>query len=82
MRGIKLSHGVAFVEYDGVTVRISADGKCELSRILFSSLEWDLRTESPDKWEYITESDVDGYGEDTKKQIEAIVNKSRKIRRK
>ena len=75
MRGIKLSHGVSFVEYEGVTIRISADGKCALSPILLPSLEWELRTEPPEKWTYITDSDVDAYGENTRKQIENLVKK-------
>ena len=73
MRGIKLSHGVSFVEYEGVTIRIRADGKCALSPILLPSLEWELRTEPPEKWMYITDSDVDAYGENTRKQIENLV---------
>ena len=75
MRGIKLSHGVAFVEYDGVTIRINADGKCELSPILLMSLEWDLRAEPLESWTYISDSDVDAYGEDTRKQIKDLVAK-------
>ncbi len=75
MRGIRLSHGVTFVEYDGVTVRISADGKCDLSPIMLPSLEWDLRTEPPETWDYISASDIDAFGEDTRCQIERIVEK-------
>ena len=73
MRGIKLQHGVAFVEYDGVTVRINADGTCDLSPILLPALEWDLRTEPPQTWTYITDSDIDTFGNDTRQQIERIV---------
>ena len=73
MRGIKLQHGVAFVEHDGVTVRIHADGKCDLSPILLPALEWDLRTEPPETWTYITDSDIDTFGKDTRQQIERIV---------
>ena len=58
MRGIRLSHGVTFVEYEERTFRISANGKCEISPIMFSALERDLRTESPDKWEYISGGEV------------------------
>ena len=79
MRGIKLRHGTAFVEHEGVTVRIRADGKCELSPILFRSLEWDLRTEPQDSWEYLSDSDIDGYGADTRKQIESIVAKVHRV---
>ena len=77
MRGIRLNHGVSFVEIDGITIRIGKDGKCELSRILLPSLEWDLRTEPPETWDYIGESEIASLGENTLKQIEAIVAKFR-----
>ena len=70
MRGIRLRHGVTFVEYEGITVRIRANGECGLSPISLSSLEWDLRTEPPHTWDYITRSDVD---ENTFREIERIV---------
>ena len=76
MRGIRLRHGVSFVECDGVTIRIKADGTCELSPITLSALEWDLRTEPPDTWDYIFESDLN---ESTREQIRRIVEKYRRI---
>ena len=76
MRGIRLRHGVSFVECDGVTLRIKADGICELSPITLSVLEWDLRTEPPDTWDYIFESDLN---ESTREQIKHIVEKYRRI---
>ena len=76
MRGIRLSHGVSFGECDGVTLRIKADGICELSPITLSALEWDLRTESPDTWDYIFESNIN---ESTHEQIKHIVEKYRRI---
>jgi hypothetical protein len=79
MRGIKLSHGVSFVEYDGVTIRIKADGTCELSPILLPALEWQLRTEPPETWDYIFGSDLESFGEDTREQIRRIVEKYRAI---
>lgn len=78
MRVIKLRHGVSFVEVDGITIRISKDGKCELLRILLPSLEWDLRTEPPETWDYLYPSDIEALDEDTRKQLEAIVAKFRK----
>ena len=60
MKGIKLSHGAVFV-YDGLfTVKLSKTGECGPSPITYPVLEWDLRTESPDSWEYMTESDIRG----------------------
>ena len=79
MRGIKLRHGVSFVEVDGITIRISKDGTCKLSQILLPSLEWDLRTEPPETWDYISEAEIASYGENTLRQIEAIVTKFNKI---
>ena len=76
MRGIRLRHGVSFVECDGVTLRIKADGICELSPITLPALEWDLRTEPPDTWDYIFESDLN---ESTREQIRRIVEKYRRI---
>lgn len=73
MRGIKLSHGVAFVECDGITVRINADGKCDLSPIQLPSLEWDLRTEPPSSWDYLTKYNIDAFDEDIRRQITQIV---------
>ena len=79
MRGIRLRHGVTFIEYDGVTLRIKADGICELSPITLSALEWDLRTEPPETWDYIFGSDLESFGEDTREQIRRIVEKYRSV---
>ena len=72
MKGIRLKHGVAFVEHEGITVRINADGNCDISPIMLPSLEWDLRTEPPDTWTYILESDITP---NERKQITATVAK-------
>ena len=79
MRGIKVSHGATFVECDGITVRISAKGKCELSPILFSSLEWDMRTEPPERWCYLTESDIASLGSVTLAEIDRIVAEAKAV---
>ncbi len=79
MRGIKLKHGVSFIEYDGVTIRINADGTCELSRILLPSLEWDLRTEPPETWDYIYDEDIALLGADTLEKIKQIAAEFRRI---
>ena len=74
-----MNWGVTFVECDGVTVRINADGTCGtcgLSPIMFPALEWDLRTEPPATWEYIFESDL---GENTREQIRRTVEKYRGV---
>ena len=76
MQAIRLKHGVIFVKKDGVTVRINANGECEISPILFESLEWDLRTEPPSQWDYITEGDVMALGEETYNQLLDLINKT------
>ena len=58
MRGIKLERGATFVEHKGLTVRILRSGKIGVSPIMFAALEWDLRTEPPSTWEYLTEGDI------------------------
>lgn len=74
MKCIKLSHGTIFVKHDNVTVRITKDGKCELSPIMFSVLEWDLRTENPDSWWYLYECDIRAMDNNIYQQVVNIVN--------
>ena len=76
MKGIKLSHGAIFVT-DGIyTVRLSKDGRCGISPILYNNLEWDLKTERPETYEYLTERDIenlpDGGYEKIKKVFQEI----------
>ena len=78
MKGIVIQGGATFVEQDGVTVRI-LHGKCELSPVLLGSLEWELRTEPPDTWDYLTESDIRGLGEELFSEIERIVNEVKRV---
>lgn len=77
MRGIKLERGATFVEHKGLTVRILRSGKIGVSPIMFAALEWDLRTEPPSTWEYLTEGDIRALGEETVAQIEALADKLR-----
>lgn len=79
MKGIRLKHGVSFVECDGVTVRINKDGSCELASLLLPSLEWDLRCEPPESWDYIYDSDIDSLCENARQKIEETVRKFRDI---
>ena len=73
MKGIQIIGGAAFVEHEGITVRI-LNGKCTLSPILLPSLEWDLRTEPPHTWDYLWEGDIRALGEDVFAEILRIVN--------
>ena len=58
MKGIRLSNGAIFVSDGLITVKLSKDGECGASPIAYEVLEWDLRTESPDKWEYVSEAEL------------------------
>ncbi|MBE6645232.1 MAG: hypothetical protein E7612_07660 [Ruminococcaceae bacterium] len=58
MKGIRLSHGAIFVT-DGVyTVRLLPSGECGSSPLPYHSLEWDLSSEPPHTWDYITEREI------------------------
>lgn len=58
MKGIQILNGALYVEHEGVTVRVLADGTCDVSPVLYKVVEWDLRTEPPEQWEYLTESQI------------------------
>lgn len=58
MKGIKLSHGVIFVTDGTYTVRLLKDGTCGTSPVLYETLEWELMTEPPSTYEYLTERDI------------------------
>jgi hypothetical protein len=58
MKGIRLSHGTVFVTDGNFTVRLLANGECGASPIMYSSLEWELRTEPENTWDYIYESEI------------------------
>ena len=58
MNGIRLSYGTVFVSDGLFTVRLSASGECEPSSVLLPSLEWELRTEPPHTWDYMTEAEI------------------------
>ena len=76
VHGIKLAHGTIFVT-DGVfTVRLLKNGECTLSPITYRTLEWDLRTENPENWEYMTESDIRTLPDGAYEKIKAIFEES------
>ena len=58
MKGIRLSHGAVFVSDGLFTVRLLPTGECEPSHVLLQSLEWELRTEPPHTWDYMTEAEI------------------------
>ena len=58
MRAIQVKNGGLFVEWGISTYRYTARSGWTLSPVLYSTLEWDLSSESPDSYEYLTEGDV------------------------
>ena len=58
MKGIRLSHGAIFVTDGTHTVRLLPSGKCTVSPISYATLEWDLRTEPPESWDYVLEGEL------------------------
>ena len=58
MRGIKVKGGAAFVEIGTHTYKYTQRKGWGVSPILLSSLEWDMRTEGPDAFLYLTEGDI------------------------
>ena len=68
MRGIKLRHGATFVECDGITLRYIG-GKWESSPIMYQVLDWELRTAEREDFDYLTESDIRGMGEECYKSL-------------
>ena len=77
MNAIKLSHGAIFVTDGLITIRVTKSGEVGLSPITYNNLEWDLRTEPPDKWEYLTQGEIESLPEFEK--ITALFEKTRKI---
>jgi hypothetical protein len=79
MKGIKLSHGVIFATDGLITVRLSKSGECEVSPIEYEVLEWDLRTEPPEKWEYVSEAELRALPDGAYDRIAAVFDKVRKL---
>ncbi|MBQ9746908.1 MAG: hypothetical protein IJW21_08825 [Clostridia bacterium] len=79
MKGICLSHGVVFVTDGDYTVRLLPSGECEASPISYNSLEWDLRTEPPDTWDYIWESEIRALPDGGFEKISAALEKIHKL---
>ena len=79
MEGIKLNNGTIFITDGLITVRLLASGECGLSPVLYSVVEWDLRTESPDSWEYLTEGEIMNLPNGATEKILAEFSKVRNI---
>ncbi len=58
MKAIRLKNGVIFVEWGGFST-YRYDGEVwDVSPVLYSVVEWDMRTEGPDAFEYLTEGEI------------------------
>ena len=75
MKGIILSCGTVFVT-DGLhTLRKTKSTDWQLSPILYQNVEWDLRTEQPDTWDYLTNSDIKGLPDGGYEKILTLLEK-------
>ena len=79
MKGIRLSHGVIFVSDGLVTVKVKSNGECEISPISYEVLEWDLRCENPNSWDYVSEYELKLLPDGLYDKIVAVFEKTRKI---
>ena len=77
MIGIRIRGGATFVEHEGVTVRVKRDGSCDVSPILYMVLEWDLRTEPPDRWDYVSEAEIKAMDGQVYEKVLAVVDRVR-----
>ena len=58
MKGIAYPFGTIFVTDGRYTLRKTKRTDWQISPVSFSSIEWDLRTEPPDTWTYLTEEEI------------------------
>lgn len=58
MIGIKLSHGVIFVNDGLITVRVLPSGEVGVSPVTFETLEWQLKDEPSNSYDYLTEDEI------------------------
>ena len=79
MKGIRLSHGVIFVTDGRLTMRLLPSGECGMSPITYKALEWDLRTEPPDRWEYISDYEIRSLPNGGAERIQSAFEQSRRI---
>ena len=78
MKGIKIHGGALFVKRGLITLKLHK-GKWEPSPIMMEVLEWDLRTEPPETWDYIYDEDIASFGADTLEKIKQIAAEFRRI---
>lgn len=77
IKGMRLKHGVIFVEWGGFsTYRYTKTG-WEVSPVLYNVVEWDMRTEGPDAYEFLSESEIRAL--DTFEELYAVHKKTCEI---
>ncbi|MBE5743183.1 MAG: hypothetical protein E7358_00505 [Clostridiales bacterium] len=59
MKGIKLSHGTIFITDGLITVRVLASGQVGVSPVTYNTLEWELQSENPNGWDYLTAGEIE-----------------------
>ena len=79
MIGIQIRNGALFVLHEGVTVRVMKDGTCDISPVLFMALEWEMRTEPPTHWEYLSESRIKALDGGVYEKVLAVVSRVNSI---
>lgn len=79
MNGIRLSHGAVFVSDGLCTVRLLPTGECGPSPVLLPTLEWELRTEPPGTWDYMTEAEIRALPDGGFEKISAAMDKMRSV---
>lgn len=58
MKAIQIVNGALFVSDGTLTVRLLSSGECGPSPVMYEVLEWDLRTERPETWHYLSEGEL------------------------
>ena len=79
MKGIILSHGAVFVTDGRITVRLLPSGACDVSPITYKTLEWDLRTEPQDSWDYLSETELRNLSDDGFAKISAVFERANSL---
>ncbi len=58
IKGIQLKNGVIFVEWGGFSTYRYNGEAWDVSPVLYRVVEWDMRTEGPDAFEYLSEGEI------------------------
>lgn len=75
MKGILITNGALFVACGRMTYR-SREGKWEVSPVSYNSLAWELRTEPPERYTMLSDSDIRALDEEILTGLFAIHRKT------